>query len=68
MSAWLTFSLTFTASLDPLVKNGFWIGAEISEVLIDKIETCVVRFSLRRGGYHCQEQDGIGHGNNFQAT
>ena len=39
-------SMRYPASLDPLVKNGFWIGAEIPEALIDKIETCVVRFSL----------------------
>lgn len=39
-------SMRYPASMDPLVKNGFWIGAEIPETLIDKIETCVVRFSL----------------------
>lgn len=40
--------MSYPASLDPLVKNGYWIYAEIPEALIEQIETCVVRFSLNK--------------------
>ena len=46
-------SMRYPASLDPLVKNGFWIGAEIPEALIagkKHITVKVVPHEGHRGG------------------